>query len=255
MVWPSISLDTANRLYLWGWYGSLFGAAVTALSVCILMLGTRVRDRDAESQMTKANTAAAEANVRAGKLELQAAELNKEAADAKLEQERLKAQLAWRVIPPETLAKLRERLRQLDGSVLFAFPSSDNEAQYLAIQLAKSFENTNWKLGAQSRTYANAVIFGIVIPGPVTQDVLKVREAFSAAGIPFSTHDLTGRIYRQWRHGRPVGNCFRRLQAAARGPISDLLGRFASQLRLRKAIVDPHSRLGLCFFSHAIAAA
>lgn len=99
-------------------------------------------------------------------------------------------QLAWRVIPPDTLAKLRERLRQLDGSVLFAFPSSDNEAQYLAIQLAKTFENTRWKLGAQSRTYANAIIFGIVIPGPVTQDVLKVREAFSAAGIPFSAHDL-----------------------------------------------------------------
>jgi hypothetical protein len=190
MVWPSISLETANRLYLWGWYGSLFGAAVTALSVCILMLGTRVRDRDAELQMTRANTAAAQANVRAGNLEVQAATLNKEAEQAKLEQERLKAQLAWRVIPPETLAKLHARLRQLDGSVLFAFPSSDNEAQYLAIQLAKTFENTRWKMGTQSRTYANAVIFGIVIPGPVTQDVLKLREAFVAAGIPFSTNDL-----------------------------------------------------------------
>jgi hypothetical protein len=138
----------------------------------------------------QANTAAAEANVRAGKLEVQAGQLNKEAADAKLEQERLKAQLAWRVVPESALAALHARLLQLKGSVLLVFPSSDNEAQYLAIQLAKAFEKTPWTVGMQSRTYSNMVIFGIIIPGPVTQDVISVREAFTAAGIPFSTNDL-----------------------------------------------------------------
>ena len=88
-------------------------------------------------------------------------------------------------MPESALAALHARLLQLKGSVLLVFPSSDNEAQYLAIQLAKAFEKTPWTVGMQSRTYSNMVIFGIIIPGPVTQDVISVREAFTAAGIPF----------------------------------------------------------------------
>jgi hypothetical protein len=68
-----ISLQTADTLYKWGWWGSLAGALLTAVAVALLMWGTKVRDRDAATQITDAKTAATQANHRAATLEASAA--------------------------------------------------------------------------------------------------------------------------------------------------------------------------------------
>jgi hypothetical protein len=55
MPFFEISLETANKIYLWGWRASIAGAMITAVGVILLMYGTRVRDRDTESQLSRAH--------------------------------------------------------------------------------------------------------------------------------------------------------------------------------------------------------
>jgi septal ring factor EnvC (AmiA/AmiB activator) len=154
MAWLDISLETANKFYLWGWRGSIVGAVVTALSVVFLMWGTRIRDHDAEAQMLSANERIDHANDRASTLE--------EATKAAHEQQRRLGEAARSAEEAqkrlsEANAKLQaqvDRLRQArrisDGratqmsdlfrqqgvhSFLIIYAGMDPEAQGLATQL------------------------------------------------------------------------------------------------------------------------
>jgi hypothetical protein len=73
-----ISLERANDLYIWGWRLSAFGAVLTVIGVVALWMGTRVRDRDFETQMSGLNATTASTLERAGKLEQEAARLRLE---------------------------------------------------------------------------------------------------------------------------------------------------------------------------------
>jgi hypothetical protein len=185
-----ISIQTADALYKWGWLGSLAGAFLTAVAVASLIWGTRVRDREAATQLSNANTAASQANVRAATLEVRAAGLENEAAQAKLEQEKLKATLAWRQIPPETASALQAHIAKRQSSVTIAYTGNDPEALFYAIQFSRIFEQAHWKILPESRTYGASIIFNIAIPGPTTADIAFVRDAFHAVGIGFSEDKL-----------------------------------------------------------------
>jgi hypothetical protein len=76
----NIGLETANRLYSIGWWGSLGGACLTAIAIFLLMWGTRVRDQDVETRMAQMNLSAAHALERAARLEKEAALLRLELA-------------------------------------------------------------------------------------------------------------------------------------------------------------------------------
>src|SRR4051812_19134837 len=91
-----ISLERANDFYAWGWRLSAFGAVITMIGVAALWMGTRVRDRDFELQMTAANKTSAEALERAGVLEKDAATIRDRAASAELKLEQLRRQVAPR---------------------------------------------------------------------------------------------------------------------------------------------------------------
>ena len=60
MPFFEISLETANKFYSWGWRASIAGAVITAIGLILLMYGTRVRDRDMESQLSRANLVTAQ---------------------------------------------------------------------------------------------------------------------------------------------------------------------------------------------------
>ncbi|SRR6266702_4783899 len=142
-----ISLRTANKFYAWGWRGSLIGAAITAISVGFLYWGTRVRDRDFEHNVAELNSEAGKARERAAQLEERAAGLEKETADAKLQQERIKAALAWRTLTPETIAKLTENLSKNPSAVNIKYTDGDPEALFLAIQIANILGKAKWQVG------------------------------------------------------------------------------------------------------------
>jgi hypothetical protein len=91
-----ISLDRANDLYAWGWRLSVFGAALTMIGIAALWMGTRVRDRDFETQMASVNLSSSKALERAGALEKDAAMTRERAAKAELKLEQLRTLAAAR---------------------------------------------------------------------------------------------------------------------------------------------------------------
>lgn len=75
MPFFDVSLDTANKFYEWGWRASIAGAVITAFGVIFLMYGTRVRDRDTESQLSNAKLLTAQTSAKAAELQVRAEEL------------------------------------------------------------------------------------------------------------------------------------------------------------------------------------
>lgn len=99
-----ISLERANDLYTWGWRLSAFGAVITMIGVAALWMGTRVRDRDFETQMSGLNATTASTLERAGKLEQEAARL-------RLELDREVQKRAQRLLTDEQKAAIANELR------------------------------------------------------------------------------------------------------------------------------------------------
>ena len=73
-----ITLETANKFYSLGWKLSVAGAAITAIGIVLLMLGTRIRDHDFESQVANLNSESAKARERAAIFEADAENARKE---------------------------------------------------------------------------------------------------------------------------------------------------------------------------------
>jgi len=135
----------------------------------------RAEVEKAHADITKANAAIAQADARA--------------AEAGVEQERLKQIVSWRALSPAALATLTDSLRG-GGSANLTYAANDPEALYFWTQISKAFPKPSWTLVGQARTYEGTFHAGIFINGPDTQDTRTIRNAFTAAGIPFGAQEL-----------------------------------------------------------------
>lgn len=177
-IFSQISLSTANLLYTWGWRLSLFGAAITLIGVTSLMIGTKVRDHDFESQMAYLNKSAAEANERT-------ATLIKEAEEAKLAQEKLKASVQWRAIPIEVRNQLIVSLSKTPYNISINYVANDPEAIYFAKQFIDIFKESNWGVIIHQNTYSEAVLDLHIQPSDNEASKL-INFIFSENGFKFS---------------------------------------------------------------------
>jgi hypothetical protein len=181
-IWD-VSLDTANLVYVVSWIGLIIGAILTAVATLAAFWSSAVRDKHSDTQIQTARTEAAKANERAATLE-------NEAAQARLEQEKLKAQLAWRVLPPAAVTAIEQRLSQAPSAINVEHVANDPEALYLAIQIANIFERAKWQIAMNAVTMAGTVVFGIWIPNSQSPTTAVIQGAFTAAGVGFSTGNL-----------------------------------------------------------------
>jgi hypothetical protein len=107
-----IPIETANRFYTYGGWGSLVSAIATAVSVAFLLVGTWVRDRDFETRMTAANQTAGEANERAGDANERAGRANERAEKANERASGLEVQAAQLNLKAEELRKRNLELQE-----------------------------------------------------------------------------------------------------------------------------------------------
>jgi hypothetical protein len=145
---------------------------------------------EARAEASKANAEVARANEAIATENARASAMENDAAQARLEQERLKAQLAWRVLPPQIANSLERQLSQKPGKINIEHVANDTEALYLAIQIANVFGKAGWQTGMALVTIAATVAFGLWVPdsqSPLTQEV---RSALASVGIGFSTGTL-----------------------------------------------------------------
>jgi hypothetical protein len=153
--------------------------------------------RDSEVAIAKAhadadvkiNSTRDDANLQIERLHQQNLILEKQANDARLQTEQIKQVVAWRSISVETADKLRKALSMNPGRVNLRFTDGDPEALFLAIQLSKILSDSGWQVAAGSEK-SNSVVFGIILPDPLNEEMRLLREAFTKAQIPFSTEAL-----------------------------------------------------------------
>jgi hypothetical protein len=189
--------------------GAAFVSAIVGYQLTEMSLGEaneRIAVADARGEEAKAQVEKAQADIARANAEIagarqqtaaleretasakeRTAALEKEAAQARTEQERLKAQLAWRTLPPVMTAELERHLSQKPLSVNIQHIANDTEALYLAIQLGNIFGKAKWQVAMLATTHAGAVIFGIWVPDSPSPGTAVIRDALRAVGISFST--------------------------------------------------------------------
>src|SRR6266851_5952402 len=139
MTFWTISLETANEFYTWGWRASMFGALVTFFGVAFLFWGTRVRDHDFESQIANLHTTAADSEERSRLLGKETESLRQTnlqlAADVEREKAarlRIEDGLASRHVQPEQRRMLIDSLKGVTANVLISTYSDPETSTYEA---------------------------------------------------------------------------------------------------------------------------
>jgi len=154
-----------------------------------------LKEKDQKIAEAGATASAAETKAEGFRLDIakaneNTAKLEKEAAAAKLETEKLKQVVAWRIIPPEATAELEKVLSGKPGSVNLRYTDGDPEALFLAIQISQILAKAKWQVAPGAEKFANAIQFGIALPDSAGVDAQTLRSAFVAAKISFSTGPL-----------------------------------------------------------------
>ncbi len=195
------SLDAWNSIMIGSLVIAAFAAVCVGMSTWIIV---RLQKQEAidsakqfdkyklgvEDRVAEAKKEGIEAGKTAGNAILRAAELEKEAASARLETEKIKSAVSWRVIPPDAIKKLGEALRRSPGVVNLRYTDGDPEALFMAIQLSRILEASGWSVAPGSAKPPNMIVFGIRLSDNGTKPAELLRDAFSFAGIPFSTEDV-----------------------------------------------------------------
>src|ERR1019366_147642 len=109
-VFFDICLERATQFYTWGRRASIVGAFITFFGVGFLYWGTRVRDRDFETQMGTLNREAGNARERAAQLEEGNLQLGIKLEQERAERLKLEAQISPRVLGPVKIQQLASQL-------------------------------------------------------------------------------------------------------------------------------------------------
>ncbi len=182
-----LSLDRAfsiaNAIYI----GAVVIAAIATFA--IYQISQNISSRDAAEKQAARNQVEI-AKAEAAKANERAAHLENDAAQARLEQERLKAALAWRTLPKDVSEALLGRLSESPGSVNLRYTDGDPEALYLAIQLGNILSKAKWNVAAGAIKFANALTFGIHVENSDNPDADKLRNALVSSSVPFTTEPI-----------------------------------------------------------------
>lgn len=156
---------------------ALFFAAASAAAVVLTQYATiRIQTQEAN-----------EAN-------LHIASLQKEAADAHLEQERLKATLAWRTLTPGKVSILSTILARHPGAVNVWYVIGDPESAFLAAQYCRVLAEAKWRVSSAAASFTG-IAFGITVTDGDTADGQVLMDALHKAVILVSPGPLPPPVF------------------------------------------------------------
>jgi len=168
-MWTDPFWETVFRWATWTAAGA--GGLSIAAAFVSAWVGyeiTGATQREADQKIAGAQAQAATATERAAALE-------NDAAQARLELERLKSIVNWRVLDPAKLTRLATALGRSKGSVTLRYVATDAESVAMAVQLSRAFEAANaatgriiWELGPDAHVYANRLVFLTHVPDLLT---------------------------------------------------------------------------------------
>jgi hypothetical protein len=168
----------------WGVRAMLLGAILGFLALVVSLFSSFVLWRVAGVAQADLQTKTGRLS---GEVETQkrlTAEAVARAEQARLEQEKLRAQLAWRTLTKDQAEALVTRLSTAPGILTLMF-SEDPETQFLASQLSQIFTKAKWKVHAEKHIHQYVLFTGVHILNPTgNKKVTMVAEALAAAGLP-----------------------------------------------------------------------
>jgi hypothetical protein len=125
--------------------------------------------------------------------EIEIARAKEETAKARLEQEKLKAVVQWRLLSQVQGEALVNSLVKAHGTVTIAYVQNEPEAMWFGMVIERMFGAANqhiqgakWKLSLQPRMYSDRIIFGVAIFGKEGNALKAVKDGFKAAQVPFN---------------------------------------------------------------------
>ena len=147
---------------------------------------------EAKAEGIKAGEAAGDALARAAALEKEAARLTKEAEEAKLETERLKAQVAWRHLSPDQSKTMIDDLSGKIFAIHFDYSQNDPEA----MQFSEDFLKTIREAGIVTYTHplvAPPAPPGVIIFGTENDPAYQaLKSALERANVQFKLAPRNG---------------------------------------------------------------
>ncbi len=163
----NVSLPVADAVFTWANVVLVLGAVLAFVGTAGVFWSTGIRERYADERIAanEAETAKAKA----------------ETARALLEQERLKAQMAWRRIAPSQAQRIAEELRGEPLEVWVTFVGNDPEATVFREDINSALVAAGIKTKFFSG-YERAV--GLSVKGGPPEQRARLVNAFNAAGVP-----------------------------------------------------------------------
>jgi hypothetical protein len=162
----NVSLPVADAIFTWANVVLVIGAVLAFVGTAAVFWSTGIRERYADERIAanEAETAKAKA----------------ETARALLEQERLKAQMAWRRISPSQAKRIAEELRGEPIEIWITFVGSDPEATVFREDINSALVAAGVKTKFFSG-YERAV--GVKVMGGTPAQRARLVNAFAAAGV------------------------------------------------------------------------
>lgn len=196
------AITNPNGMTLSAIESAKFWADITAVTLAVLTAAAGVfawyfssrlaaaKDAELSRFQAESRVAILSAEARAAEANEKTAQLAKEAANARLETEKIKQVVTWRVVPQESAIELEKALASKPGSVNLRYTDGDPEALFLTIQISQILTKAHWQIAPGAVKPSNAIVFGIDLPDATGVDAQTLRGAFSAAKVPFSTNPL-----------------------------------------------------------------
>ena len=194
--------DEALKLVLLGglWIAAMAGVitalagAVSGVAGYALSKRSDLAIADASTAAREARGVAARANERAASLENEAAQareraagLEKDAAQAKLDQERLRQQVRWRVLTTNEKGRLIQDLSELRSPVTVNWTSGDAESAAYAVQFAEILRAAGVPVTDVAALFGGNPAYGISVAG-TEEEASPLIHALNLAG--FHTTNL-----------------------------------------------------------------
>lgn len=160
------------------------GLIIEYIVILRAIVATGKVQRESDERVAEASARAAQADAHAAAANERAARLETEAAQARVEQERLKAIVAWRTITPEQHAILVQALTGLSITVWVTSVRDDPEARMFRDALDQTLKSA----GATTKFFVGyEIAVGLTIsPTPVGPERDALITAFIRAGLPLS---------------------------------------------------------------------
>ncbi|HHG3093077.1 TPA: hypothetical protein ACPVXD_003285 [Vibrio parahaemolyticus] len=197
MTFIEITEQTANKINSIANWITIIGAALVLIGTIAVVWSSGVKEQFSNEKILNnktiaevAGAEAAKANAEAEKAREHAAYLSKEAEQAKLEQQRLKAQLAWRRLSRQQYQLLYDKLNgNISSKVWVTFVGTDPESTLYREDINSALLASDIKTSYFSG-YEMAV--GLKIVGPPSKEKDILINAFKDAGLIFEVLEESG---------------------------------------------------------------